>query len=132
MLSDVMGTIRGRQQPQLYQRSIGTTLRSRAWGVLMFFIVGHWIGTFALCITEPQILATSERGFLQLLFEQVSALGTVGLSTGITADISAVGRGILIASMVVGRVGTLTVAFAFSRSVVSRNYKYPEGHTMVG
>ena len=32
----------------------------------------------------------------------------------------------------VGRVGTLTVAFAFSRSVVSRNYKYPEGHTMVG
>ena len=132
VIADVMGTIRGRQHPQLYQRTIGTTLRSRAWGILMFFIVGNLLGTFALCITEPHILASSDRGFLQLLFEQVSALGTVGLSTGITADISTIGRGILIASMIIGRVGTLTVAFAFSRSVVSRNYKYPEGHTMVG
>jgi len=98
----------------------------------MFFIVGNLLGTFALSITEPHILAGSDRGFLQLLFEQVSALGTVGLSTGITHEISGLGRGILIASMIVGRVGTLTVAFAFSRAVVSRNYKYPEGHTMVG
>ena len=45
----------------------------------MFFIVGNLLGTFALCITEPHILASSDRGFLQLLFEQVSALGTVGL-----------------------------------------------------
>lgn len=132
VIAHVMGTIRGRQHPQLFQRSIGVTMRGRAWGILMFFIVGNLIGTFALSITEPHILAASNRGFLQLLFEQVSALGTVGLSTGITADISAAGRGILIASMIIGRVGTLTVAFAFSRAAVSRNYKYPEGHTMIG
>ena len=132
VISDVMGTIRGRQHPQLFQRSISTALTTRAWGILMFFIVGNLLGTFALSITEPHILAGSDRGFLQLLFEQVSALGTVGLSTGITHEISGLGRGILIASMIVGRVGTLTVAFAFSRAIVSRNYKYPEGHTMVG
>ena len=92
----------------------------------MFFLLFNLVGTFALSLSEPHLLEL--RGFLNLLFEQVSALGTVGLSTGITADISPVGRGILIASMIVGRVGTLTVAFAFARSVVSRNYKYPEGH----
>ena len=132
VISHVVGTIRGRQHPQLFRRSIGPAMRGRAWGILMFFIVGNLIGTFALTLTEPHILDASNRGFLQLLFEQVSALGTVGLSTGITADISAAGRFILIASMIVGRVGTLTVAFAFSQAVVSRNYKYPEGHTMVG
>ncbi len=132
VVAHVMGTIRGRQHPQLFRRSIGAAMRGRAWGILMFFIVGNLLGTFALTVTEPHILAASNRGFLQLLFEQVSALGTVGLSTGITVEISHMGRAILIASMIVGRVGTLTVAFAFSRSVVSRNYKYPEGHTMIG
>ena len=131
VFADLIGTIRGLQHPHLFKRTIGKTLRSRAWGILMFFILFNLIGTFALTLTEPHLLA-DHRGFMNLLFEQVSALGTVGLSTGITAEISPVGRGILIASMVIGRVGTLTVAFAFARSVVSRNYKYPEGHTMVG
>ena len=131
VFADLIGTIRGLQHPHLFKRTIGKTLRSRAWGILMFFLLFNLIGTFALTVTEPH-LVNQERGFMNLLFEQVSALGTVGLSTGITAQISPVGRGILIASMIIGRVGTLTVAFAFARSVVSRNYKYPEGHTMVG
>lgn len=131
VFADLIGTIRGLQHPHLFKRTIGKALRSRAWGILMFFILFNLIGTFALTLTEPH-LAAENRGFLNLFFEQVSALGTVGLSTGITSEISTAGRGILIASMIVGRVGTLTVAFAFARSVVSRNYKYPEGHTMVG
>ena len=80
----------------------------------MFFLLFNLLGTFALTLSEPHMLQEN-RGFLNLLFEQVSALGTVGLSTGITAQISPVGRGILIASMIIGRVGTLTVALAFTR-----------------
>ena len=106
-------------------------LVKQALEALSFFLLFNLIGTFALTVTEPH-LVNQDRGFMNLLFEQVSALGTVGLSTGITAQVSPIGRGILIASMIIGRVGTLTVAFAFARSVVSRNYKYPEGHTMVG
>ena len=131
VFADLTGTIRGLQHPHLFKRTIGKALRSRAWGIVMFFLLFNLIGTFALTLTEPHLVAEN-RGFLNLFFEQVSALGTVGLSTGITSEISPAGRGILIASMIVGRVGTLTVAFAFARSVVSRNYKYPEGHTMVG
>jgi trk system potassium uptake protein TrkH len=131
VFADLIGTIRGLQHPHLFRRTIGKTLRSRAWGILMFFLLFNLLGTFALTLSEPHLLQEN-RGFLNLMFEQVSALGTVGLSTGITGQISPIGRGILIASMIIGRVGTLTVAFAFTRSVVSRNYKYPEGHTMVG
>ena len=110
VFADLIGTIRGLQHPHLFKRTIGKTLRSRG-GILMFFLLFNLVGTFALTVTEPHLLQDNQ-GFLNLLFEQVSALGTVGLSTGITADISPIGRGILIASMIIGRVGTLTVTFA--------------------
>jgi Trk-type K+ transport system membrane component len=72
------------------------------------------------------------RGILDLIFEEVSAFGTVGLSTGITADLSAFGKMVIIASMFVGRVGTLTVAFAIGGRLKKQRVRYPEGHTMVG
>ena len=97
----------------------------------MFFMLFNLVGTFALTVTEPHLL-TADRGFLNLFFEQVSALGTVGLSTGITADISPDWTRHPDRQHDHRTGGTLTVAFAFARSVVSRNYKYPEGHTMVG
>jgi len=72
------------------------------------------------------------RGFIDLLFEEVSAFATVGLSTGITSALSVWGKIILIISMFIGRVGTLTVAFAVSKTILSTNYKYPNEHMLVG
>lgn len=60
-------------------------------------------GTFALCVLEPQI------DFVRLLFEQVSAYSTAGLSTGITAGLSAASRWVLIFTMFIGRVGAVTL-----------------------
>jgi Trk-type K+ transport system membrane component len=68
----------------------------------------------------------------RLIFEQVSAFGTVGLSTGITADLSLGGRIIIILSMFIGRVGTLTFALALSNRATSTTHKYPRAHLMVG
>ena len=87
---------------------------------------------FALSITEAEILNSNGRTILDLVFEEVSAFGTVGLSTGITADLSTAGKYIIVISMFVGRVGTLTIAYLFGKKILSRNYKYPSGHTMVG
>lgn len=61
------------------------------------------VGTFFLCIFEP------EYSFVQLLFEDVSAFGTVGLSTGITPDLCAASKVIIILTMFAGRVGTFTL-----------------------
>ena len=60
-------------------------------------------GTFALCILEPQV------DFVRLLFEQVSAYSTAGLSTGITAGLCAASRVVLIFTMFIGRVGAVTL-----------------------
>jgi len=67
-----------------------------------------------------------------LIFEEVSAFSTCGLSTGITGMLSDPGKIILIVSMFIGRLGTLSIIFAFSRKIISTNYSYPEEHIMVG
>jgi len=104
----------------------------KAFSVLLFFVVGNLIGSFLLSITEAHILADGTHRIMDLIFEQVSAFGTVGLSTGITGDLSSWGKIIISISMFIGRVGTLTVAYAVGKAAISTMYKYPEGHTMVG
>ena len=60
-------------------------------------------GTFLLCVLEPEL------SFVQLLFEEVSAFGTVGLSTGITPGLSAASKLVLILTMYIGRLGAFTL-----------------------
>lgn len=132
VIADVWRTIRGFDHVQLFKRTIPEILRARAYSVLLFFLVGNTIAIFALSISEAHILAMPGRSLLDLIFEEVSAFGTVGLSTGITADLSPFGKMIIIGSMFVGRVGTLTVAFAIGGRLVKPRVQYPEGHTMVG
>jgi Trk-type K+ transport system membrane component len=86
----------------------------------------NFIAIFFLTITEEGA------GFLNLVFEQISAFGTVGLSTGVTAKLSVAGKIIIIVSMFVGRVGLLTLALTLSRRVVTTSYRYPNAHIMIG
>jgi len=69
--------------------------------------------------------------FFELLFEVVSAFGTVGLSTGVTGGLTLVGKIILTIVMFVGRLGPLVFAMAVSRSSAPR-YTYAEENIMVG
>ena len=86
-----------------------------------------FLGIFTLTILEP------EMAFLELAFEQVSAFCTVGLSTGITADLSFGSKVVIMLSMLVGRVGTLTLAFALSGARPESNaFTYPKGNMHVG
>lgn len=130
--ASTIATIRGRKTPELFQKSISNDLVFRAYSVFIFFVVGNLICIFLLTITEQEILSMPGRSLLDLIFEEVSAFSTVGLSMGITPLLSDAGKTILIISMFVGRVGTMTVAFALGRKVISTSYKYPHGHTMVG
>lgn len=130
--SSTISTIRGRKIPELFKKSISNDLVFKAYSIFLFFIVGNLICIFLLSITEKEILAMPGRSLLDIIFEEVSAFGTVGLSMGITSYLSSIGKFIIVVSMFVGRVGTLTVAFAFGRKPISTSYKYPNGHTMVG
>ena len=75
----------------------------------------------------------SKMGFLPLLFELVSAFGTVGLSMGLTAKLSVITKIILIITMYIGRVGPLTILYAISRKRKQEGkYKYSEETILIG
>ncbi len=132
VLADVWRTVRGLDHVQLFQRTVGPVLRSRAYSVLLFFLAGNLVGIFTLTVTESHLISQGGASFFDLAFEHVSAMGTVGLSTGITSMLSSWGKVVLSIAMFVGRVGTLTVAFAVGGRALQSHFKYPEGHTMVG
>jgi trk system potassium uptake protein TrkH len=124
---------RGQDRPQLFKRSISSVSIGKAVSVIMLSAIVICIGIMLLLMTElGDVGHPSSRGkFLELLFEVVSAFGTVGLSTGITAGLTAIGKVILSGIMFVGRLGPLVVGVALSRDTVSRYY-YAEENIMVG
>lgn len=75
--------------------------------------------TFLLTFTE-------QFEFQKILFEVASALGTVGLSTGITGDLTDIGKVLVIVLMFIGRVGVLTFGFALINKKQKENEKYME------
>jgi len=82
---------------------------------LYFFVLT--IGVLLLCLTEMQ-------DYLKIVFEVASALGTVGLSMGITADLSEAGKWIVTGLMFLGRIGPLTLGLALFHSAdTSDNHK---------
>lgn len=86
-----------------FRRSIPMEALAKAFLITMLSLLLVCACTFFLCILEP------EYTFLQLLFEEVSAFGTVGLSTGITPALGWVAKLVLIITMFAGRVGTFTL-----------------------
>lgn len=126
ILLSAYSTIRGKRNIELFKRTISWDLLNKAFSIFTFFAGGVFLGTFLLTITDPQI------DLVKIMFEQVSAIGTVGLSTGITSSLSEGGKLILVVSMFIGRIGPLTLAFALSKRVKTVNYRYPETHFMVG
>lgn len=82
--------------------------------------------TMLLSVTEH------ENDFLKILFEAVSAFGTVGLSMGLTPDLSSFGKIIIALTMFIGRLGPLTVAIALAKRNERELYRYPKGKYMIG
>jgi trk/ktr system potassium uptake protein len=128
-----MSRFRGHERPQLFNRTISNASVGKAISVIMLSIVVVFAGTMLLLMTElGDVAHPQSRGkFLELLFEVVSAFGTVGLSTGITSQFSVIGKIIISGIMFVGRLGPLVIGMALSREVVSRYY-YAEETIMVG
>lgn len=91
-----------------FKRKIPLGLILKAFNVTILALFVICIGTFILIILEPNYT------FMQLLFEVTSAFGTVGLSTGITPDLSALSKFIISLIMFIGRLGPMTIATIWS------------------
>lgn len=120
-----LATARGKRRIELLGRCIPEDTVNRAMTVLIFGASVVFMSAFVLSITEP------EQDLVKLVFEEVSAFGTVGLSMGITAGLSAVGKVVIILSMFLGRVGPLTIAIALSQRVHAGKFEHPDEEVMV-
>lgn len=132
MIASVVSTIKGKPNTELFKRSLSNEIVLKAYSILLFFIFGNLIGIFVLTISEYDLIESGKFTLIDIIFEHVSAASTVGLSTGITGEMSTFGQYVLMVAMFIGRVGTLTLAYLFGKQVSSKNYKYPSGHTMIG
>jgi trk system potassium uptake protein TrkH len=66
------------------------------------------------------------------MFETMSALATVGVSTGITPDLTTAGKLVLCLTMFIGRLGPLTAVYALQRREIRQSYSFPEAYVRMG
>jgi trk system potassium uptake protein TrkH len=111
--------------PETVQRATVTTI---------LFIITVFLALSILLVIEQsdESHLQSARRFLDAFFEIVSAIGTVGLSTGITPDLSAAGKLVIIVVMFLGRLGPISVFAALSRSLRSERIEYPQTSVLIG
>ena len=87
----------------------------------------------ALLVVEARnTVATESRWFLRALFECISALGTVGLSTDLTPQLTDPGKLVLVGLMLLGRLGPITAAVALARERRTYLPRYPEEEPLIG
>ena len=92
-----------KKKPGGFHRTLPGEAIDKAGVIALLSVVVVCVGTFLLCVLEPEL------DFVRLLFEEVSAFGTVGLSTGITPDLSVASKLVLILTMYIGRLGAFTL-----------------------
>ncbi len=119
-----LATFRGSFRGILLRRYIPEEIGRKVTMIIGFSLGWNLLGLFILLITE-------RAPFEHVLFEQASAFGTVGLSMGLTPELSAAGKAWIILSMFVGRIGPITIAMS-SLKPVKENLQYPEGRVMIG
>jgi trk system potassium uptake protein len=123
--SAVWSMTKGTEHPELYERRLAEQIIYKAFSLVVFSLLLVIVVTMGLCITE-------KFPFLNILFEVVSAFGTVGLTTGITPNLSVPGKVMIILTMFAGRVGPITLAFALGQRKIKALYKHPEGKVIIG
>ncbi len=127
----VISTVRGQTEPQFSGRGIPTQLVFRAMTIAVLFVTVHFLVTLSLAVTED-VIGGRQFGFLPLMFETMSALATVGITTGITGDITTAGKLVLCVAMFVGRLGPLTVMYALQQRETPKDYSYPDAYDRLG
>jgi trk system potassium uptake protein TrkH len=123
-LAATVAFLRRRSQPVAFRRSLGHEEVMKVLALISLAMMLVMTATFVLSLTQ--------RGdFLGLLFEAVSAFGTVGLSMGATRELDELGRAILVVLMFAGRVGPLALGLFLATRLPPR-VRYPSGRIFLG
>ncbi len=121
----ILAELRGEPDVTAGRRRLPEQLQRQALTIALLSVALVAFGTFVLMLLTPFKLD-------RVLFEVVSAFGTVGLSTGITADLGTAGHLVLTVLMFVGRLGPVTLGAALALHIQTRRFRYPEEGPLVG
>lgn len=125
MVGAVISMLRGREDIVLFRYRLAQERIFKALTITLLALL------FVISVT--MVLSTLEdRSFLVILFEATSAFATVGLSMGLTPELSDAGKILLSVTMFAGRLGLLTMAYALGPKQGKPLYKYPEGKMIIG
>jgi len=126
MVLSIISIIKGRDDVEVYKRKLSEKITKEVVALVAISV--------AILVTLILVLSLSEKGtsFIKIAFEAVSAFGTVGLSMGITSNLTSIGKIAIILLMYLGRVGPLTLAFALGEKKLKSAYHYPEGNIGIG
>ncbi|APH06926.1 Ktr system potassium transporter B [Bacillus weihaiensis] len=117
--------LRGKNEVVVAKRTIPSSTIGKALAITMTSILFVILGILLLNITENQT------PFLDLMFEVVSAFGTAGLSTGVTAGLTAIGKQMIIFTMFIGKLGPLTLMFSLATKSKDK-IRYPQEEILTG
>lgn len=120
----VVTFLKGRNETVIFNRTIKNQIIIRSLAIVIMSLMVIFLTIFALSITE-------NAPFLMIIFEVFSAFGTVGLSMGLTADLTSLGKEIIIVLMFIGRIGPLTLAFSLAKTQKA-SIRYPDGEVFTG
>lgn len=126
ILAAVMATTKGKEDAEIYERRIAKDLVYKAMTIIMLALTWIAFVTLIMSFVEPH-------AFIKLLFEVVSAFGTVGLTTGITPALTDTSKILIAITMFIGRLGPLTIMVALTQ--VGHNNqatKYIEDRVIIG
>lgn len=126
LLAAMVAEFRGREDVAIGHRRIPTAAVRQALVLAFFGIAVIAVGVGLLRAFDPQFTAD------QVMLEVTSAFATVGLSTGITASLSAPSQIILCFIMYLGRVGPTTLIAALAARAVTQRFSYPEERPFIG
>lgn len=122
--------MRGGGDVNMFGRRLSRDVVMRAVGILALALTIVFVSSLVVMIAE----AGTNKPFHSIVYEVISAFGTVGLSDGITPTLAPVSKLMLIITMFAGRLGPLTLTMAFARRLGAGTCKirYPEDRLMVG
>ncbi len=127
LIQSIRSTLKGQSKVEFFNRTIPSYQVVRATALAIISLITISLFILLLIKVEP------EHDFLSLIFEVVSAFGTVGLSLGLTPHLSVAGKLVITLMMFIGRVGPLTMILAIGqKNSSSGKFDYPKGRIMIG
>lgn len=122
---NILSLAKGKSRIEVFNREISDISVRRAFSVISLSLIAIGTGILAIAITDP------EKDLLGIAFECFSAYSTVGLSVGITAQLSDAGKLVITLLMFVGRISMLTLMIAIFNKVKLKNYRYPSEEILI-